>query len=97
MTKTMRKWRLVGYANVDVSISVEAETLEEAIDMASSEVTMTEYCNGTVGVDYWSADRISDGDTCCGSEIEWQEEWCELEEEWEEEDFEEEDDDEENE
>ena len=82
----MKKWRLCGCVNVDVYVSVEAETLEEAIEIAEDECRMEEYCNNTVGVDYWSADAVSDGDVCCSYEIEWEEQYCELEDEWEDDD-----------
>lgn len=96
MAKTMRKWRLYGYVAVDVSVSVTAETVDEAIDLAESRVVVTEYCNGTVGVDYWN-DEIEDSDISCSDNISWNENYCELEEEWEEEDEEEEEDEDETE
>lgn len=94
MAKKMQKWTLCGTVPVDVYVTVVAESLDEAIAMAEDEVGMTEYCNGTVGVDYWSSDAISDGDTNCSCEIEWIADYCELEEEWEEEDEDEDEEDE---
>lgn len=86
MTKTMRKYRLNGTVTLDVYIDVVAESLEQAIEIAEDDVSITEYCGAQVGVDYWI-----DG----GMGIEWNETYSELVEEWEEDDEEDDDDEEE--
>ena len=85
--KTMRKWRLNGQVTLDVYVDVVAETLEEAIEIAEDDVSITEYCGAQVGVDYY-ADEEDEADLVDGGMgIEWNETYSELKEEWEEEEY----------
>ena len=94
--KTMKEWEIRGIVTLDVIVTVEAETLEEAMKIADGDVSIEEYCGGQVGVDYGYADEVTDADLCDGGMgIEWHEEWCRSIREWEEEDDDEEDDEEE--
>ena len=96
--KTMREWEIRGIVTLDVIVTVEAETLEEAIEIAEGDVSIEEYCGAQVGVDYGYADEVTDADLCDGGMgIEWHEEWCEFKGEFEVDDDEDEDDDEEDE
>lgn len=46
----MKKYTVTGYANVVVEVTVEAENEEEAIEKASQNVSIDNYC-GNGGVD----------------------------------------------
>ena len=89
--KTMREWEVRGIVTLDVIVTVEAETLEEAMKIAEEDASIEEYCGAQVGVDYGYAESVTGADLCDGGMgIEWHEEWCELKDEWEEEEEEEE-------
>lgn len=68
----MAVWRVSGETVINVYVEVEAETLEEAIDMCWNEVKLTEYCDGTLGVESPYDAEISDN-----GYIDWSEEWSE--------------------
>ena len=75
--KTMREWEIRGIVTLDVIVTVEAETLEEAIEIAEGDVSIEEYCGAQVGLDYGYADEVTDGDlTYDETDIEWHKEWC---------------------
>ena len=68
----MAVWRVNGTTTIDVYVEVEAETLEEAIDICYSEVNLAEYCNNTLGVESPYDAEISEN-----GYIDWSEEWSE--------------------
>ena len=72
----MATWLVVGTVTVDVEVEVEAETLEEAIDFADSNVSMEEYANETVGA-YDSSGEAEVRTMCSAGWIEWDEKYCE--------------------
>lgn len=95
--KIMKQYELVGTVTCDVRIKVTAQSLEEAIELAEDGVSITEYCGGQVGVDYWGDEFDAADMTEGGMGIEWSEEWSELVDTWEEEDDDEEEEDDEEE
>lgn len=73
----MAIWRVSGTTVINVYVEVEAETLEEAIDICDSNIGLTEYCDGNIGVDSYYADEISDVEVSENGYIDWSEEWSE--------------------
>ncbi len=71
----MAVWRVSGTTTINVYVEVEAETLEEAIDICDSNINLTEYCDGNIGVDSYYADEISDVEVSENGYIDWSEEW----------------------
>ena len=94
--KTMREWEIRGLVTLDVIVTVEAETLEEAIEIAEGDVSLEEYCGAQVGLDYGYADEVTEADLRDGGmDIEWHKEWCQQTGEFEVDDDDEEDEDDE--
>ena len=93
--KIMKEWEIRGQVLLDVTVTVEAETLEEAIEIAEDDVRLEEYCGAQVGLDYGYAEEVTDADLCDGGiNIDWHEEWCECTGEFEVDDDEDEEEDE---
>lgn len=74
----MAKFNVCGTMFVNVEVEVEAETLEEAMDIVSGDVYPESYVNETIGVEYGS-DAITSVvvDACGFNNIDWSEEWSE--------------------
>lgn len=73
----MAKFSVCGTMFVDVQVYVEADTLEDAIELASSDALAESYANETVGVEIYSDDIELVEVNADSSRIEWAEEWCE--------------------
>lgn len=69
----MATFRINGTTIVDVYVEIEAETLEEAIEIADNICTLEEYNGGYVGVDSGGYDS----EMCANGWIEWHEEYSE--------------------
>ena len=65
----MKKWIVNGVVTVDVYVEVEAETLQEAMEYADSNVGMVTYANETVGADDYEGDAKIE--VFCSDNIEW--------------------------
>lgn len=76
----LNRYRVCGTVTVDVYVEIEAKSLEDAIEYAEENFEMTEYANGSLGVEdgNWEFD---DGEVTCGDYIRWHEEYSTLEEE----------------
>ena len=71
----MKKWRVCGITTINLYVDVEAETLEEAIDIADSDVSLSEYIDGSIGAEYSEAENV---DITENGWFEWQAEYSEL-------------------
>lgn len=72
----MATFRINGTTIVDVYVEVEAETLEEAIEIADEHYHIEEYCNNTIGVEDNSYE-LPEGEIVSNGWIEWHEEYSE--------------------
>ena len=69
----MAVWSVHGSVVMDIYAEVEADTIEEAIEICENDVRVTEYCDGTIGVDY-NDDCIEDVETdASGNWVSWEE------------------------
>ena len=71
--KEMKKFTVYGEVVLSLSVVVEAENKEEALEkVEKADFTMEEYINNTVGVDCSSyEDDIEDPNLSCCDDIEW--------------------------
>lgn len=78
--KQINKYRICGTVMVDVTVEVDAPTLEDAINYVEDNYRMEEYANNTVGCEDGGYEFEEAELTCC-CDIEWCENYSELIEE----------------
>lgn len=73
----MNTYRICGTVSVDVYAEIDAPTFEDAMEYARDNFEMTEYCNGTIGVEDRSYE-FGDGEINCCCDIDWWEDYSEC-------------------
>ncbi len=67
----MAQFRVHGTTVIDIYVTVEAETMEEAIEIAEDNVRMVEYCNETIGAETYGAETYGGAEVCENGYIDW--------------------------
>lgn len=69
----MAIYNVNGTATIDVNLKIEADSLEEAMELAEDNFRLGEYCDGTIGLDC-----EYDGELVDNGWVEWNEEFSEC-------------------
>lgn len=69
----MAVYNVHGKVYMDIYVEVEAESIEDAIDICEGDISVNEYVNDTVGVEWGDCDIEEVQVAAWGNEIEWEE------------------------
>ena len=68
----MKKYKVCGATTINIYVEIEANSLEEAIEIADNEVRLTEFADGSIGLDSDYEGEITENDW-----FEWYDEFSE--------------------